>query len=384
MSRDVRWDDEIPGLGVRIYPSGRKAFILSYRSHGRKRLFTIGTYGVTTLDQARKKARSLLGKVVDGRDPLQERKTETKGQTFKELAEAYIERHAKIHKRTWKTDKNRIEKYIIPEFGGHRIKAIQRTDVAALHQKIGRKKKYEANRNLTLISTIFNCAREWGYIEETAINPASRIKPFKEEKRDRWVTPKELPKLTKAIDEEENVYIRACFWLYLLVGVRKSELLQTKWDDVSFDRQELRLPETKAGRIHYVPLSGPAIATLKNLPILSDNPYVFPGRRTGRHLVNIDKSWRRIREKAKIEDVRLHDLRRTVGSWLAQSGSPLHLIGKVLGHSNINTTAIYARFSQDHVKAALETHGKRIMGIAGKTPTGKLIKMPKRKKGKAK
>ncbi|TDJ61162.1 MAG: site-specific integrase [Nitrospina sp.] len=384
MSRDVRWDDEIPGLGVRIYPSGRKAFILSYRSHGRKRLFTIGTYGVITLDQARKKARSLLGKVVDGKDPLQERKRETKGQTFKELTEAYLDRYAKPHKRTWKTDQNRIDKYILPAFGRMLVKSITRNDIAKWHHKIGGTTPYEANRNLALISKIYNCGKEWGFVDETAINPAYRVENFKEEKRDRWVTPKELPKLTKAIDSVENVYARASLWLYLLTGLRKSELLRAKWEDVDLDRREIRLPDTKAGGTHYVPLSGPAVVILQKLPRLDENPYVFPGARIGRPLVNIDKIWRRIRKEAKLEDVRLHDLRRTVGSWLAQSGSSLHLIGKVLGHSNPSTTQVYARFAQDHVREALESHGKRIMGIAGKTPTGKLIKMPKRKKRKAK
>jgi len=99
-------------------------------------------------------------------------------------------------------------------------------------------------------------------------------------------------------------------------------------------------------------------------------------------LVNIDKPWRRIREKAGIVDVRLHDLRRTVGSWMAQAGSPLLLIGKVLGHKDVKTTKIYTHFAQDHVKEALETHGKRLMGVAGKGPVADVVKIRPKSKSK--
>ena len=145
-------------------------------------------------------------------------------------------------------------------------------------------------------------------------------------------------------------------------------MLRAQWGDVDWIRKELKLPETKAGRMHYVPLSGPALAILRNLPSLKvkGNPYILPGHIRGRHLVNIDAPWRRVRKAAELEDVRLHDLRRTVGSWLAQSGNSLPLIGKVLNHSSPATTAIYARFGQDQVREALENHGRKVMSVANK------------------
>jgi integrase len=132
---------------------------------------------------------------------------------------------------------------------------------------------------------------------------------------------------------------------------------------------------TKAGRVHYVPLSAPAMTILRELPRLGDNPYILPGHIHGRPIVNINRPWRRIRKAAGVEDVRLHDLRRTVGSWLAQSGNSLHLIGRVLNHSNQSTTAIYARFGQDHVRQALEEHAARLMGVAGKRPAAEMVKL---------
>jgi integrase len=264
---------------------------------------------------------------------------------------------------------------------------------------------------------MFELALEWGFLEEGAPNPAKRIKKFAEEKRDRWITPEELPRLAKAIDTEDNIYVRSALWLYLLTGARKTEILQAKWDDIDWERKELRMAETKAGRVHYLPLSGEALALLRELPRLKGNPYILPGRRNGRPLVNIDKPWRRVRDRATvmfwaeyegevshlineltesleraptcheveqatnfelsngIRDVRLHDLRRTVGSWLAQAGNSLHLIGKVLNHSNQSTTAVYARFQQDTVRDALEQHGQRIMGAAKKKQTAKVVNL---------
>lgn len=371
VTRDVRWDTTIPGFGVRVYPTGKKTFILSYRANGRKKLMTIGRFGPKTLDEARDKAKSLLGKVADGFDPLQQRKKDRTGQTIATLAEAYISDHAKPHKKTWQTDQSRINKYILPTFGNLLIKMITQAEVVKWHKKIGSTKPYEANRNLALLSRMYSCAEDWGYVQKRHENPTEKVEKFKEEERDRWLKPQELPRLIKAIDEVENIYARACLWLYLLTGVRKSELLGSKWEDFDFNRNELRLPKTKSGKTHYVPLSGPAIKILKKLPQISGNPYTFPGARKGRPLVNIDKIWRKARKKAEVEDLRLHDLRRTVGSWMAQSGSSLHLIGKVLNHSHVKTTKVYARLAQDQAKEALDDHGKQIMKVIGKNQTNK-------------
>ena len=381
-ARDVRWDDELSGLGLRVYPTGKKAFVLSYRVNGRKRLMTLGAYGVLTLDEARKKARAHLVKVEDGGDPLQDKQKAAAGDTVRQLCETYIERHAKVHKRTWRDDERRTKNHLGPRWANLKASSITRADVAALHQKIGKDHPYEANRTVELISKIYQCAKTWGFVPESHQNPAQGIERFKEHKRDRWIEPSELPKLAKAIDGVDNIYIRSALWLYLLTGMRKSELLQAKWSDIAWDRKELRLPETKAGRVHYVPLSAPALVLLKQIPKVAGNEYILPGARGNGHLVNINKRWRALRTEAGVADVRLHDLRRTVGSWLAQAGNSLHLIGRVLNHSNQATTAVYARFGQDHVREALEAHGQRLMGAVKKTPKAKVIRFGKRKVAK--
>jgi integrase len=365
-SRDVRWDDEIPGFGVRVYPNAKKSFVLSYRVNGRKRLMVLGAFGALTLEQARKLARRYLVSVIDGVDPLEKRRKDTEGNTVRDLADVYMRRHAIPHKKTWKDDERRIQKYILPIWRNLKVSNIGRADVAALHARIGNAHPYEANRVLELLSKMFELARRWGYLEENAVNPARDVDKFKEAKRDRWVTPEEVPRLVTAINQEKNPYVRAAIWLYLLTGLRKSELLRAKWTDVDWAREELKIPDTKAGHVHYVPLSGPALAMLRKTSRLEGNEYILPGRNPGGHLINIHKPWHRIRARAELRDVRLHDLRRTVGSWLAQSGNSLHLIGKVLNHSSTATTAVYARFAQSQVKVALEEHARRVVRFANK------------------
>lgn len=363
--KDVRWDSVLPGFGLRVYPSGKKAFILFYRAGGRQRLLTLGLYGALTLDQARTLARQRLGEVAAGGDPLEQKRKAARGETVRALCDAYLERHA-VRKKSAYDDRRRIARLILPDLGHRKVASITRADVAALHTRIGKDAPYEANRTLALLSKMFELARRWGFIEENAANPAHGIDKFREQKRDRWVTPEELPRLAAAISQDPNLYVRAALWLYLLTGVRKSEMLRRRWEDVDFARCELRLGETKAGRVHYVSLSPPAIALLRVLPREEGNPYLLPSsKKPGHHLVNIAKPWNRVRKAAGVGDVRLHDLRRTVGSWLAQAGNSLPLIGRVLNHTDPKTTAVYARLGDDLARQALVKHGELITSIAG-------------------
>lgn len=390
-ARCVLWDDEVIGFGLRIYPGGRKTFLLSYRASGRKRMMTIGAFGVLTVDQARARARSLLAQVqTAASDPLAERDRARQGETMADLCAAYLARHAPT-KKTGDQDRSRIERHILPAWGGLKIVAVTRGDLAKYHSKL-LATPYEANRILALLSKLFSLARVWGFVPEGHGNPAQDIDKFKEAKRDRWITPAELPRLAQAINEESNQVARNALWLYLLTGCRKNELLQARWDEVDWDRAELRKPDTKAGRVHYIPLSAPALALLRNITPTPGNPYILPGRghrgmspdeqaRHPTHLVNISKPWSRVCLAAGVADVRLHDLRRTVGSWLAQAGNSLHLIGRVLDHTNASTTAVYARFADDAVRTALEQHGARIMGIAGLAPTADIVPFQKKDAG---
>ena len=366
---DVRWDRAVTGLGLRIYPSGKKSFVLSYRSSGRKRLMVLGTFGVMTIDEARVDARKKLVKARDGKDPLDESRRAAKGQTFGDLAAAYIEDHAKPNKKTWKEDERRLKQHIPAGWRGRRADSITRADVNPLYAKIRARAPYEANRLLALLQHLFRLGQEWGHIPEGTPNPAvvSKEARFKERKRKRWVTPEELPALAHAIDQEPNIYVRSGIWLLLLTGLRKAELLAVRrHEDIDWTRGVLRLPETKSGEEQSASLSGPALAIMQATPAMEGNPYLLPGAKKGHHLVNIDLPWRRIRKAAGLEDVRLHDLRRTVGSWMTQDGVDLNKIKDALRHSDISTTLVYARLGQDAARKPMEDHGRRILEAAGR------------------
>jgi integrase len=364
-NRQIIWDEILPGFGCRVYPSGKKSFVLSYRIAGQEKLLTLGQNGKLTVDQARKQALKHTVSILDGHDPLAQRQQARLGETVADLCAAFLEQHAKRRKRTWREDERRINQHILPALGKCKLKAVKRLDISRVHAKVGEQAPYEANRLLALLSVMFEFAIKQGMREESSGNPARRIDKFPEEKRDRWVTHQELPLLAKAIESEKSIYVRAALWLYLLTGARKSEVLSMRWDHVDLSRRVWRLPTTKAGRPHYIPLTEPALEILNQAPKQKDNPYVICGQKDHHHLVNIDKAWRRVRQAAGITDVRLHDLRRTVGSWLVQSGNSLPLIGRVLNHSNTSTTQIYARFAEDQVRTALDEHGKNLVDMAG-------------------
>jgi integrase len=350
-------DDKLRGFALRVTASGAKSFVYEGRIHGRVRRITIGPYPALNVAVARQAALRLKAAVAQGRDPAQEKIAERNVVTFGDLAEVYIE-DAKAHKRTWSGDLRMIEGYFA-KWRGTPLKEIATDEVFRLHQRLGKENgRYAANRAVALLRTMFNLARDWGHLDGT--NPAARVKFYHEEKRDRFLSPEELRRVNAALVDEPNPHWRAYFPLSLMLGTRRGELLSARWDDLDFERRQWRIPTTKAGRPHLLPLPNAAVEILKALPRSSE--YVFPGTGTSGHLTEVAKVWQRIRKRAGVPDARIHDLRRTLGSWLAAQGHSLPLIGRALNHTNASATQVYARLDLEPVRDALEKNAALMFG----------------------
>jgi len=349
-------DTDLPGLTLRLTPR-RKAFVIEKRHKGRLWKVTLGSYGQLTLDQAREFAQTKMLQILKGEDPSSEKKDVTFGQ----FATLYLERHAYPRKKSVRNDVGMLNNHL-HKWHSRKLRTITRQEIATLHIQLGKVHPYQANRLLALIRRMFNLGKSWGLFD--AENPAVGVEPFAEMKRDRFVQPEELPRLLEVIQEEENVYIRTALLVCLLTGARKNEVLTMQWQDLNLKEATWRIPETKANRPHLLPLPPPLLKILQALPRHLDNPYVFPGRKGQGHVVNLSKPWKRIRQQAGLDDVRIHDLRRTLGSWLAAKGCSLTLIGKTLNHSNITTTKVYARLNLDPVRQALNENADQMLGLA--------------------
>jgi integrase len=348
-------DDEVRGLGLRVTAGGAKSFIFEARIKGRNRRMTLGAWPDLTVLLARKKAMKLRTSIADGEDPAADADAARKETTFGELSTTYLEHHAHPRKKSAWQDENILRLYIPGSWKFRRLSDITRADVARLHARVGEANgHYSANRTLALLRTMFNKAREW---ESTkADNPVHGIEPFDEEKRERYLSLEELQKVNAALVAENDWRWHAYFPLSLMLGTRKSELLAMKWPDIDFAARTWRIPQTKSGKPHLLPLPAAAIAILESLPSRNTSEWVFPGEGKSGHLMEPSKSWQRIRRRAGVPDVRIHDLRHTLGAWLTEQGINLPLIGRALNHSQAATTMRYAHASLNGVRAALEAN----------------------------
>lgn len=351
------WDQDLKGFGLRIYPSGKKSFVLrTWSNHRRKpqRLQTLGSAAIISLTDARALAKRTLRNALTEPEP----EPQDFSISFLELNKRYMRDYAKLHKRSWQADEIRSRKYLIPTFAERPIASITRADIAQLHAAIGSRYPYQANRVKEQLAKMFSLAQVWLLLPETHLNPTRSIPDFPERKKHRWLKAPEVTRLSLALQHEDNPYVVAFVYLSLLTSLRKNELLHLKWQNI-FDAQA-EITERKNQAPLLVSLPKEAMAILALLPRQKDNPYVFAGEKTGKPIADMKSQWRRIRKRADLPDVRIHDLRHTVGAWLAQSGYSLHQIGKVLGHRSHEATAVYSHLTDQGTQSALAAHALSI------------------------
>ena len=363
----IYWDTTLRGLGLRVFGGGRRRYVCAYRVHRRKRIATLGRADVLTLEEARKKAMRYLGKVADNADPQQESDELSRSLAMADLVTLYVTNHAKRKKKSWKDDESILNRLLIPKYGQWLAVTMRTSDIERIHSLKGVTSPYAANDFVGVVRKMFNWAKAAGYVPYEMPNPGVGIVRFPTMKRRRFVTAAEMPRLLAAVEQEDNEFARHAIWILLLAGLRKSEVLRAKWTDVDWNFRTLFVGLTKNGEPVLAPLSDAAIERLRMIPRLAGNEHIICGAKAGSHLTYLSSAWRRIRKVAGLEDLRLHDLRRTVGSWLVQSGESLHLVGQVLNHKDTKTTAGYAYFQTQHRARALTAHGNNVLAFAPPT-----------------
>lgn len=381
------WDSLVGGFGLKVTPSGKRVYVLQYRWAGRWKRYTIGTHGSPwTVDDARKAAHELRDQIKEGVDPGEAKVAERNALTVAGLAERFLAEHseAKSKPRTVYEYRRLFDRAILPALGKLRVQDVTRGDVARLHHGL-RATPYQANRAHAVLSKLFNWAERVGLRPEGA-NPCRHVEKFKERRRERFLSEAEAARLAAALSEaerdgSESPYVVAAVRLLMLTGARLSEVLTLRWEWVDADGACLRLPDSKTGA-KVIHLNPPALEVLRAVPRLADNPHVIPsGNGSGGPWVNLEKPWRRIRARAGLPDVRLHDLRHSFAAFGAGAGLSLPMIGALLGHTQAQTTKRYAHLSADPVKQANDLIGARIaaaMGLSGK-PAAEVIPLPARR-----
>lgn len=361
------WDDQLSGFGVKVLPSGRRVYVCKYRvgggRSGRIRWYTIGVHGPITCDQAREAASGILASVARGEDPQSDRASARAAPTVAELWARYSTEHLPRKKPSSRIDdEQKARDYLLPHLGRLKAAEVQRKDVVALHHKLA-DRPYQANRVLALVSKIMNLAELWG-VRADNTNPCRHIPKYPEEARQRYLSADEISRLGASLRSLEAAggqwpYFIAAIKLLLLTGARVSEILGAKWRWVAWDARRIVLPDSKTGP-KPIFLSDEALAVLVALrerPESGDSEYILKGRLAGKPLVNLAKPWKAICEEASLTDVRIHDLRHTAASIGVAQGVSLPIVGRLLGHTQAQTTQRYAHVDADPALVAANAIG---------------------------
>ena len=362
----VVWDDDLKGFGVRVHPTGRKVYIVKTRYRGRVIKMTIGPHGAVTPSYARVRAAEIITDARAGKNPAGRN---ADAPTMIALGKRFLKEYVSTHCKPSTAEEYRrsVKLFVDPRIGRYRVPDIQRSDIAALHHDM-RDTPYQANRTLGVLSKMFNLAELWD-LRPDGTNPCRHVKRFREEKRERFLSDVEYQRLGAALKEievggSETASAIAAVRLLMLTGCRLSEILKLLWEHVDLGAGELRLPDTKTGA-KVVHLGDPAIAVLERIDRRDGNPWVIVGRKPGSHLTDLQHPWRRIRARAGLDDVRIHDLRHSFASGGLLVGEGLPMIGKLLGHTQVQTTARYAHLANDPIKSAANRIANRIAEVVG-------------------
>ena len=392
-ARTTVYDTEVPKLAIRLTVAGARVFYVVKRDGAAMSWVKLGSYPDMTPEVARKAAQRVLGAFAQGRNPAKEKRAQRQQQTLGEAYEQYRVLHIiprgiksadEIH-ALWERclgtlpdapakrhGRKRSKHNAGVDWSKRKIDAIDNAAVRSLHAGMGKTHATMANRVVELLSSVYNRAREAGY---PGSNPTDGIKPFKEAKRDRFIQAGELPRFFVALAADTSADFKHFVLMSLLTGARRTNVLAMRWQDVDIQSATWRIPQTKNDDPQVVALVPEAVDILRERDP-QDTGYVFAAPSATGYLTPPKKRWRALLERAQVADLRIHDLRRSLGSWQAISGASLAIIGKSLGHKSADATMIYARLSLDPVRASLNTATTAMLTAAGvKKAAAPVVKM---------
>ncbi len=414
--RTTYYDETVPKLALRVTAAGTKTFYIVKRVGTGMAWLKLGVFPDMTVELARKEAENKLGLFAGGDNPAETRRALKAEPTLAEFFKEYGERHGQ-RKRAWKDDQQRFRDYLEMPLGAKKLSAITRESIGRILSDMERNGKAGATVNnvRALASGLFGKAIEWSYLTD---NPVKGIKTRKTNKRDRFLQADELPRFFAAVGQEPNETIRDYFLLSLLTGARRTNVLEMRWNQIKLAEGIWRIPTTKNDTPQNVTLSPEAAAILTTRKESADGAFVFPGDGASGHLIEPKKGWLRIfdrdeltqlaarieaadktfptvegealtdalerarktakrlkldTEGTRIDPLRIHDLRRTLGSWQAKQGASLAIIGKSLNHKSQQATMIYARLDLDPVRASVNSATAAMLAAGGLKAPAKVV-----------
>lgn len=371
------FDTEVRGFAVCIYRGGGRAFTLDYRHAGRQRRMTFGRWPEWGVSAARTRAKELRREIDAGGDPLADRGAQREAPRIADLVARYGELHlVHLAKLNAADQRSMMEKFIVPAWGRMLVSEVSAYDVELLLTKIAegrarpskakpknRARKLQgakptpvrANRVGEVVRKMFAYAVKWGWRED---NPAMGFRRRMETPRERYLSQDEIARLATALDGAEDGRAANIIRLCMLTGARVGEVRQARFEDFNLEHLSWTKPATttKQRRVHRVPISD-EVATIvrqRRLVVVPGNPWLFPGDTPVQPVQEIRRFWARVQKEVGIPDVHIHDLRHTFASLLVSGGASLEMIGKLLGHSQMQTTQRYAHLMDSPLRAGVD------------------------------
>ena len=359
----VFWDRDLRGFGVRVHASGRKAYVVQTRGPGgRLKRVTVGRHGKMTAEAARRAAAEVIDRVRRGEEPFP--KPPAPEPTMAELAERYMEMHVAKNCKpgTFETFRRTVDLHILPALGGMKVSAVERSHVADLHLSL-RDRPSQANRTVDVLAKMFRLAEAWGMTPPRR-NPCRSVRRYRTEGRERFLSPEEYRRLGRVLAKAEAdgrclPSGIAAIRLLALTGCRRNEIVTLRWDDIDRTAGEIRIRDGKTGP-RRVPLTPAVERVLSGIERAGGSPWVIAGQKSGGHFKGVDHVWLRLRPLAGLDDVRIHDLRHSYASRALAVGESLPMIGHLLGHGKVKTTARYAHLERDTERASAARVGGSI------------------------